>query len=199
MYNKMHKSCQLHRIWAILAAFIILFTVASCQQNEPDDKTMTDSLIKDHLNALCSFDIPGMNKNNMGKIDQYSDSQDAKSACKIIAGKITWSVESININSSTAIAQIKINVPTNTSDVCASALNNTMRQIEQGSSSNPGEIICNEIKKQVDKFEFNTISSEVHMSKVGNKWYISKSPDTAEVISDIRTQVIAIYSVVESR
>ena len=180
-------------------SFIILLAVSSCQNNEADDKTMTDSLMKNHLNAMCSFDIAGMNENNLGKIDGYSDSEATQAACRLIAKKITWSIESININSSTAIAQVKIDVPANTADICSSALNDAMMQIEQGTETAPEEIICNAIKKHLDEIQLDTVTSEIHMSKVDNKWYISKSPDTAQIISDIRTQTAAVFTVVQSR
>ena len=198
MYNKIHKFSRHSRILAVLMSFIMLLAVQSCKKTEQDDKTMTDTLMKNHLNALCSFDISKMNENNLAKLDEYSDSEGVKTACKLFAGKITWSVESININSSTAIAQVKLDVPANIADICGSALDDAMKQIEQGTDTAPDELIRVGIKNRLGELEMSTVTSEIHMSKVGNKWYISKSPDTAEIISDIRTEVVAVYSVIES-
>lgn len=199
MYINMCKIFLNGRILASLMSFMILLAVSSCQNNETDDKTMTDLLMKNHLSAMCSFDIAGMNKNNLGKIDEYSDSEATKAACRLIARKITWSIESININSSMAIAQVKIDVPANTADICSSALNDAMMQIEQGTDAAPEEVICNAIKKHLDEIQLDTVTSEIHMSKVDNKWYISKSPDTTQIISDIRTQTAATFTVVQSK
>lgn len=199
MYNKTYRFTRQHRILAAIMSFIMLLAVQSCQNTQQDDKTMTDSLMKNHLNALCDFDIAGINENNLGKIDEYSDSEAAKASCRLIAGKITWAIESININSSTAIAQVKIDIPTNTADICGSALTDVIIQIEQNPDINQEEIIRNAIKTHLDEIQLSSLTSEIHMSKVGNKWYISKSSDTAEIISDIRTEVAAVFAVFQSK
>lgn len=185
------------KITAVFITMALIFLMNSCHNNESDDNTMTDTLLKNYMNSLCDFDISAMNENNLYKTDQYPDSESVKSACKIIAQKISWSVDNININGSTAIAQVKIILPNDVESICNSALNNSMMQIEQGSDKTPDELIRTEIKNYTDNAETREISAEISMSKVGNKWFISQSPDTASIISDIRTPVAAIYSIIE--
>lgn len=195
--HKINHTLFFCRIIAVLMSAMVIFGAASCQENEADDNTMTETLIQDYMDAICKFDIAGINKNSLGKIDEYSDSSGVEASCKLIAGSVKWEITNININGSTAIAQIKIHVPANISDICQNALSDAMMQIEHDSDSTPDELLRNAIKNNLADTEIDVINSEVSMSKIGNKWYISKSPDTATIISDIRTPVAAIYSMLE--
>lgn len=202
MSNKISKFDCFHntpftKITAVFIAIALVLLMTSCNNDESDDNTMTDTLLKKYMNSLCNFDISAMNENNLYKIDEYPDSDNVKSVCKIIAQKISWSVENININGSTAIAQVKITLPTDVEAICNSSLNDAMMQIEQGTEASSDELIRTEIKNYLNSAETHEISAEVSMSKVGNKWFISQSPDTASIISDIRTPVAAIYSIIE--
>lgn len=195
--HKINHTFYFCRLFAVLMSAVMIFAATACQDNVEDDKTMTDSLIENYMDALCKFDIAEINKNSLGNINEYSDSSGVKSACKLIAGSIKWEITNININGSTAIAQIKIYMPSDIGDICQSALNDAMLQTENGSDSTPDELLRSAVKSRLADTEMEVINSEVSMSKIGNKWYISKSPDTAAIISDIRTPVAAVYSILE--
>lgn len=195
--HKINHKFYFYRIITVLMSAMMIFSAAACQEQEADDNTMTDTLIQNHMDALCKFDIEGINKNSLGKIEKYSDSSEVESACKLIAGSVKWEITNISINGSTAIAQIKIHTPSDISDICQVSLSDAMIQMERGSDATPDELLRSALKTHLESADTEPINSEVSMSKIGNKWYISKSPDAAAIISDIRTPVAAIYSILE--
>lgn len=202
MSNKISKfDCfqnrHLIKITSILISAVLIFAMSACHKDESDDNTMTNTLLNDYMNSLCDFDINAMNKNNLSQIEDYSDSDGTKSACKVLAKKINWSIESVNINGSTAIAQVAITLPDDIEGICSSALSDAMMQLEQGSDKTTYELIQTQIEKYADSADTREISAEISMSKVGNKWFISQSLDTTSIISDIRTPVAAVYSIIE--
>lgn len=194
-FNQRISNSIFVKVPVIFIVVSMILVTCSCRRNESDDSSMTDSILKGYMNSLCSFNIDAMNENNLSKISEYSDSEGIKASCKVIAEKINWSVENVNINGSTAIAQVKITVPNDIEGICSAALNDAMMQMEQNTDKTFDALIRDAIKKYADSAETQEISAEVSMSKVGNKWYISQSTDTAAIISDIRTPVAAIYSI----
>jgi hypothetical protein len=181
---------------AMLMSAALILVVCSCHKEESDDSSMTDTLLKNYMNALCEFDISAMNESNLGTIEDYSDSDSVKSACKILAGKISWSADNVNINGNTAVVQLNITLPNDIEGICRAAFDNAMIQLEQETDKTPDELIRTQLKKYADAADTRQISAEISMCKVDNKWFINQSTDTATIISEIRTPAAAIYSMI---
>lgn len=185
------------RLAALLAALCMMLAAVSCSNDTVDDKDLTQSLVKSYMEAFCSYDISKMNKNSLSKLEAYSDSDEVNTSCKLLASKIKWTMESINISGNAAIAQISMTMPADFDGICRGALDDAMIQIEQDSDQLPAEIINSAIKQYAGRADTTSLTAEISLSKVNNKWYVAKSQDVTEIISDIRTPVAAVYHVIE--
>lgn len=181
---------------ALLAALCMIFVTASCSDNTVDDKDLTESLVKSYMESFCSYDISNMNKNSLSKWETYPDGDEVVTSCKLLASKIKWSVESINVSGNSAIAQVSVTLPADWNSICQAALDDAMMQLEQDSDRLPAEVIHSAIKNYANKADKTAMTVEITMSKVNNKWYITKSQDVNEILSEIRTSVAAVYSVI---
>ncbi len=179
---------------AIISAAIILSLPTACGDDTVTDETLVSELVEDYMSAMAEFDISAMNSSSVCAISEYDDGDSIDEACKIIADSITWEVSGVSINGSAAIAQVDMELPDNTSDVCASALSSAMISVEQGSASDVDELANDKLRDIVDKeLEMRSVSTEISLSKIGDDWYISQSTDAAEAIVEIRTSVAAVY------
>ena len=180
----------------LLSVMLLLLTVVSCKEQPSDDKTVTDQIIRQYLTALCEYDIKTMNKNSLSVIESYGDSKAVNASCKVLAARISWQIENISINGNAAIAQITLVRPQNFEVICTDALSDAMRQIEQNAERTPAEILASAIKSRAEKTDAVQISVEIPMSKVANKWMISKTHTIDGIISEIRTPTSAVYSLI---
>ena len=140
-----------------------------------------------------------MNKNSLSVIESYGDSKAVNASCKVLAARISWQIENISINGNAAIAQITLVRPQNFEVICTDALSDAMRQIEQNAERTPAEILASAIKSRAEKTDAVQISVEIPMSKVANKWMISKTHTIDGIISEIRTPTSAVYSLIGQR
>lgn len=184
------------RLAAMLTAWCLVFLTASCRSDTADDKNMTENLVKSYMESFCGYDIGKMNKSSLLKLETYSDGDEVNTSCKLLASKVKWTIESINVSGNSAIAQVSLSLPADFESICQQALDDAMLQIEQDSDRLPAEIINLAIKKYAGNADQTSMTAEISMSKVNNQWYIAKSQDVTEIISDIRTPVAAVYSVI---
>lgn len=181
---------------ALLAALCMVFVTASCRDNTVDDQDLTESLVKSYMEAFCSYDISKMNKNSLSKWEVYADGDEVTTSCKLLASKIKWTTESINVSGNSAIAQVNLTRPADFNGICREALDDTMLQLEQDSDRLLAEVLNLSIKNYANRADKISITVEISMSKVNNQWYIAKSQDVTDILSDIRTPVAAVYSVI---
>ncbi len=175
---------------------LLLMTVVSCGDNPSDDKTMTDEMITQYLTALCEYDIKTMNQNSLSAIESYGDSKAVNASCKVLAARIEWQIENISIDGNAAIAQVTIVRPQDFEAICTDALTDAMQQIEQSTEHTPTEFLAASIKTYAQKTDTIRISVEIPMSKVANKWMISKTHTIDGMISEIRTSTAAVYALI---
>ena len=183
----------------LCAVFALLMTVSclSCGDNKSNDTTMTESLIASYMNAFRDYNISGMNKCCMVNLDPYDDSDAEVKACRAIAERVDWESLPISIDGNSAIAQLKLTVPADVETVCGAALNDTVKALDGGSDDNYADLLIAAIKKRAGNAKTVTLSVEIHMTKVDNKWYIVKSLGVNRFLSEIRTSVTAAFSLIE--
>ena len=185
-----------HKAAALLVILMLTLGCAGCGEDKSDDSTMTQSLLNSYMNSLCDYNITDMNKCCMAKLDSYNDSEEAVKACRSLAGRIEWQSENISIDGNSAIAQVRLTLPADFSEICDLALSDTIKSLDAGSESDPARLLTSAIKKRAGKAETVGFSVEVSMTKVDNKWYIVKSLGVNRVLSDIRTPVASVYSMI---
>ena len=81
--------------------------------------------------------------------------------------------------------------------ICGSALNDAVAKLDGGSDDSWTDLLVSAIRKRAGKAKTEEISVEIHMTKVDNKWYIVKSLGVNHIVSDIRTSVAAVVSIIE--
>ncbi len=181
----------------IMSLTMALFCV-SCGESKSDDSTMTESLLNSYMKALCDYNIGAMNKCCMAKHDLYDDGEAALKSCVSIASRIEWKCDNISIDGSSAIAQVIITMPNDIESICSAALGDTVTILDGGSEDDPAGLLASAIKKRVQKAESVTVSAEVAMTKVDNKWYIVNSLGVNRILSDVRTPVASVFSIIQS-
>ena len=186
------------RAVALLVALIMLITCAACGEDKSDDSSMTEELLNSYMNSFCDYNIAGMNKCSMAKLDTYDDGEETVKACRSLAGRIEWQCENISIDGKSAIAQIRITLPDDFNGICSAALSDAVTSLDRNVEGNPEEILSAAVKKRAEKAETTDISAEVCMTKVNNKWYIVKSLGVNRVVSDIRTSAAAVFAAIGS-
>lgn len=186
------------RFAALLTVCCLLLSAVSCRSKPDDDKTMTQSVVKSYLDAFGGYQIPKMNQVSLTKLETYDDSNEINTSCKLLTSRTARTMESITVSGNSAIAQVSITMPRDFDGICREALDNAMLQMEQDTSERlPAEILNLSIKKYANQAEKVTVTAEISLSKVNNKWYIVKSQDIVDILSDIRTSVAAVYSVLD--
>ena len=133
----------------------------------------------------------------MVNLDPYNDSDAEVKACRAIAERVDWESLPISIDGNSAIAQLKLTVPADVETVCGAALNDTVKALDGGSDDNYADLLIAAIKKRAGNAKTVTLSVEIHMTKVDNKWYIVKSLGVNRFLSEIRTSVTAVFSLIE--
>lgn len=196
MYRIYKQKTKAVRWAALLAALCMVLVTAACSDNTVDDKDLTESLVKSYMESFCRYDIGGMNKNSLSKLESYADGDEVTTSCKLLASRVKWTTESINVSGNSAIAQVSVTLPADFDGICRAALDDAMLQMEQGSDRLPAEVLHLSIKNYANRAEKVALTAEISMSKVNNKWYVAKSQDITEILSDIRTPVAAVYSVI---
>jgi hypothetical protein len=199
--TKLHAALQaVRRSAALSAAFLMLLlpvlACTSCGESKSDDSSLTESLLHSYMECFCDYNIAGMNKCSMGKLDSYDDCEQAVRACGMLAGRIKWEGDNIGIHGNSAIAQVKLTLPADFREICDLALSDVMKDVDGGSDGDPAEMLASAIKKRAGKAETAELSVEVSMTKVNNKWYIVQSLGINHVLSDIRTSVACAYSMI---
>lgn len=185
------------RQWvALLTALTVMLLAVSCGKKQSTDQTMTEALITDYMNGLCKYDIAAMNKTCLSKLDAYGDSKDVNAACRLLTSKIKWQCDAVSINGNSAIAQVTVTLPTDFDGICRDALGDALLKLEQGSEKTPAELLRDAMGSRVEKAEVTDISVEISMNKIDNKWYIVQSNRVGGIISDVRTPVAAVYSMI---
>ena len=184
------------RIFALFMIVCIMSSMVSCGDDTTDDKNLTENLVKSYMQSFRDYNISKMNGSSLFKFESYNDSDEVDASCKLLASNVSWTIDGISVSGNSAIAQVTMTVPVDFEGICRDALDDAMLQIEQDSHRLPAEVINLSIKKFANKADKTSVSSEISMSKVNNKWYISKSQDVIEIISEIRAPVAAIYSVI---
>ena len=119
-------------------------------------------------------------------------------ACLFVFTAQAQNNKGITVSGNAAIAQISIAAPADYQTICREALDSAMLQIEQDTSEKPpAEILRLSIKKTVGQADRIPSTAEITLSKVNNKWYIVRSQDIADLMSEIRTAVVSVYTVIE--
>lgn len=186
------------RQWvALLTALTVMLLAVSCGKKQSTDQTMTEALITEYMNGLCKYDISAMNKTRLSKLDAYGDGKDVNAACRLLASRIQWQSDAVSINGNSAIAQITVALPADFDGICRDALGDTLLKLEQGSEKTPAELLRDAMDSRAEKAEITDISMEISMNKIDNKWYIVQSNRVDGIISDIRTPVAAVYSMID--
>ena len=180
-----------------MLAVLMLFSLAlaSCSEDKPDDSSMTRDLLNSYMNSLNSYNISGINKCCMAKLDGYDDSDEVSKGCRVFTSRVDWECENISIDGSSAIAQISLTIPGDFEEICTSALKDAVAQLEKDPKLNPASALHSALKKRAAGSATVEQSVEVSMTKVENKWYIVKSMGINRLISDIRTPVKGAYSI----
>ncbi len=188
---------MLHKkITALIVALMMVLACAACGEDKSDDSSMTESLLESYMDSLCDYNIGGMNKCCMGKLDGFDDSPEAVKACQSLADRIEWECETISIDGNSAIAQIKITLPADFQAICSAALGDAIDTLDRKKEGSPADTLAAAIKKRAVKAKTVEISADVSMTKVNNKWYIIKSLGVNRIISDIRTATVAAFAVI---
>ena len=183
---------------ALLTACCLLLMCVSCGEKPDDDKDMTRSAVEQYLDAFGQYNIAKMNQVSLTKFAAYDDSAEVNAACKLLTSRTTRTVEGITVSGNAAIAQISIAAPADYQAICREALDSAMLQIEQDTSEKPpAEILRLSIKKTAGHADRIPSTAEITLSKVNNKWYIVRSQDIADLMSEIRTAVVSAYTVIE--
>lgn len=167
----------------------------SCGDDNSDD-TLTENLVSSYMDAVCDFNIPGMNKCRMTRIDASADSSQATASCVRLASLITWECEGISINGSSAVASIKMTVPVSYEKICFAALGDAMDSLGKNPDQKPSDALDSAIRSRGSRSDRILVTKDIRLSKVGDKWYVASSPDIDDIIFDIRSQVSAVYSVI---
>ena len=184
------------RIVSLVMAVILTLFCTACGESKSDDSAMTEELLNSYMKALCNYNIGAMNKCCMAKREAFDDGDEAIKACRHIASLIEWKNDNISIDGNSAIAQVSITMTDEIEAVCVAALDDTVRILDEGAEDNPGDLLASAIKKRAAKAKTVTVSAEIAMTKVDNKWYIVKSLGVNRIISNIRTPVIAAFSLI---
>lgn len=199
------KKSGLQPVWRfavlllVAAFFIIALPVSICNslsESKSDDSVMTESLIDSYMKSVCDYDIAGMNKCSMARLESYNDCEEAVKACAYITSRIEWECENISIDGNSAIAQIRMTVPGDFDKICHLALSDLMKSIDSSSDDDPADLLASYVRKRAGKAETTALSAEISMTKVNNRWYIVKSLGVNRLLSDIRTQVACAFSVI---
>ena len=197
MYDMKVSKRVYSRVFCVVVVLLMTVTCSSCGESVSSDSSMTQSLIDSYMNSFCDYNISGMNKCCMANRDPYGDSEAAVKACRSLAQRIKWEKLNISIDGNSAIAQIRILFPEDMEEICRLALNDTIKALDSGSDDNCSELLVSMIKKRAVKAKKQELSVEIHMTKVDNKWYIVKSLGVNRILSEIRTSVAAVYSMIE--
>ena len=158
---------------------------------------MTESLIESYMKAFRDFNISDINKCCLADRDIYDDSKDVVKACRAISNRTEWEILDISIDGSSAIAQLRLTIPSDTDTICGSALNDAVKALDSGSDDSYADLLISAIRKRAASAKTEEISVEINMTKVENKWYIVKSLGVNRKLSDIRTSVTAVFSMLE--
>jgi hypothetical protein len=181
------------RTAALFLSVMMTFVCASCGDSKTDDNSMTRSLLDSYMSSFLNYDINGLNKCCMARLDGYDDSEEATKGCKILTSRIVWECETISIDGNSAIAQVKITRPADFEGICTAALDEAIDNLDKNPEADPGASLTSALKKQSSGAETTEESVEISMTKVDNKWYIVKSLAMNRIISDIRTPVRSVY------
>lgn len=194
--NKNDKKI-LRRVFSGLFVIMLIMFCSACGDNKSNDTSMTDSIVDAYMNEFCNYHISGMNQYCMADIDPYDDSESAVKACRALAERIVWEKINISVDGNSAIAQLRLTVPSDMEAICGSALNDAVAKLDGGSDDSWTDLLVSAIRKRAGKAKTEEISVEIHMTKVDNKWYIVKSLGVNHIVSDIRTSVAAVVSIIE--
>ena len=189
----MGRLCR--RAAAVFLAMMTILTFVSCDDAKPDDSSMTRDLLESYMNSVRSYNIASLNKCCMAKLDGYGDSDEVNKGCKALASRIVWECENIRIDGSSAIAQVRVTLPVNFEGICTAAFSDAAARLDDDPEENAASALLSALKKRAAKAETTEQSVEISMTKVDNKWYIVKSMGINRVISDIRTPVKSVYSI----
>ena len=185
---------------ALYVAFLIwmlpVLVFVSCGESKSDDSSMTESLLHSYMECFCDYNIAGMNKYSMAKLDVYDDSKEAVRACGTLAGRIGWECGNISIHGNSAIAQVRLRLPADFKGICDLALSDLMKTVDGRSDGDPAVLLLSAIRKRAAQAEQTELSVEISMTKVNNKWYIVQSLGINHIISDLRTPVAYAFSVI---
>ena len=184
-------------VFSVVFAMLMTIACSSCGDNKSNDITMTEKLLDSYMNAFCEYNISGMNKCCMVNRDQFDDSDAEVKACRTLAERIEWESLNISVDGNSAIAQLRLTVPADIDVICGSALNDAMKILDGGSNDNYSDRLTSAIKKRAGNAKTQALSVEIHMTKVNNKWYIVKSLGVNRILSEIRTSVVAVFSIID--
>lgn len=185
---------RVRTVSALFIALIMLFCV-SCGESGSDDSAMTKALLDSYMTALCDYDLSGMNQCCMAGLEPYGDGEAAVKSCRSIAGRMDWESESIVISGSSATARLRMTAPADIPGICASALDDAVKSLDEDPDADPAELLASGIRKRAGKADVTAFSAEVTMAKVGNQWFIVRSPDVNRLLSEIRTPVAAAFAI----
>ena len=178
-HNHVRKSIVL-RVFAAGFVLLMAFTCSSCGNSVSSDSTMTESLLNSYMKSFCDYNIGGMNRCCMANLDTFEDSDAIVKACRSIAQRVEWENLNVSIDGNSAIAQVRIILP----------------ELDGGSDADFSASLASAIKKRAGQAPTQEMSVEIHMTKVDNKWYIVKSLGVNRMISEIRTSVVAVFSII---
>ena len=196
MNYKISQKNAAARVVSLIVALLMMVALPACQEDRSDDSTLTQSLLNSYMKALCDYNISSMNKCCMAKREPFDDSEAEEKSCRSIASLIEWESENISIDGNSAIAQVRITLPEDIESICSAALSDTVKSLDEGSEEDCAQLLTSAIKKRAGKAKTATLSAEVSMTKVDNKWYIVKSLGINRILSDIRTPVAAVFALI---
>ncbi len=194
-HNFVRKSIVL-RVFAAGFVLLMAFTCSSCGDSVSSDSTMTESLLNSYMKSFCDYNIGGMNRCCMANLDTFEDSDAIMKSCRSIAQRVEWENLNVSIDGNSAIAQVRIILPADLEGLCRLALNDTVKALDGGSDADFSASLASAIKKRAGQAPTQEMSVEIHMTKVDNKWYIVKSLGVNRMISEIRTSVVAVFSII---
>lgn len=178
---------------ALFLSVMMILGCVSCGDEKPDDNSMTRSLLDSYMSSFLNYDISGINKCCMAKLDGYGDSGEVNEGCKILTSRVVWECENISIDGNSAIAQVRLTLPGNFEAICTAALDDAIDTLDKNPEANPAATLASAVKKRASKAETVEESVEISMAKVNNKWYIVRSMGVNRILSDIRTPVRSVY------